>query len=134
MLTSDSIKCHGLCYSRPSEDLTSLDLTDLSTTRQFLMDLKPSHVIHAAAQRFPDKVEADLEAARKLNIDSTRNLAEVCKEIGARMIYISTDYVFDGNHPPYFPDNKTNPLNKYGQTKVEGTIMYSRIKDDLCFS
>ena len=98
------------------------------------MDLKPSHVIHAAAQRFPDKVEADLEAARKLNIDSTRNLAEVCKEIGARMIYISTDYVFDGNHPPYFPDNKTNALNKYGQTKVEGTIMYSRIKDDLCFS
>ena len=120
VLTSDKIQVHGLCYSRPGPGLTSLDLTDLAATRQFIRDFKPSHVIHAAAQRFPDKVEADFEAALKINVESSRNLAEACKEVGGRLIYISTDYVFAGDHPPYFPDNKTQPLNKYGETKLAG--------------
>ena len=56
----------------------------------------------------------------KLNVESSRNIAVACRDIGARMIYISTDYVFDGDHPPYFPDNKPNPLNMYGETKLAG--------------
>ena len=71
-------------------------------------------------QRFPDKVEADYEAALRINVESSRNIAEACKEVGARMIYISTDYVFDGSHPPYFPDNEPHPLNKYGESKLGG--------------
>ena len=117
---AEAVSCHGLCFSRPGPGLSTLDLTDLEATRKFVLDFKPSHVIHAAAQRFPDKVEADTEAARRLNVESSRTIAEACKEIGARMIYISTDYVFAGDHPPYFPDNKPRPLNKYGETKLEG--------------
>jgi len=119
-LTEEGVSCTGLCFSRPSQVLTKLDITDFPATNRFVQDLKPTHVIHAAAQRFPDKVEADFEAAVQLNVDSTRNLAEVCKAIGSRLIYISTDYVFDGEHPPFFHDNKPNPLNSYGKTKLAG--------------
>ena len=109
-----------LLQIRPGPGLSSLDLTDFTAARQFITNYKPSHIIHAAAQRFPDKVEADMEAATKINVESTRNLAEACKEVGSRLIYISTDYVFAGDHPPYFPDNKPQPLNKYGETKLAG--------------
>jgi len=119
-LTAEGVSCTGLCFSRPSEGLTKLDITDFAATRSFVQGLQPTYIIHAAAQRFPDKVEGDFEAALKLNVESTRNLAEVCKEIGSCLIYISTDYVFDGEHPPFFPDNKPNPLNKYGETKLAG--------------
>jgi len=120
LLTSENVPCTGLCFSRASEGLTKQDITDLPATKKLVRDLQPTHIVHAAAQRFPDKVEADFAAALKLNVESTRNLAEVSKEVGCRMIYISTDYVFDGEHPPYFPDNPTNPLNKYGETKLAG--------------
>jgi len=120
ILQAEGVSVTGLCFSRPGDGLTKLDITDFSATRSLVQDLKPTHVIHAAAQRFPDKVEGDFEAALKLNVESTKNLAEVCKEVGSRMIYISTDYVFDGEHPPFFHDNKPNPLNKYGETKLAG--------------
>merc|ERR1712155_210146 len=102
-LTAAGVPCLGLAHSRPGPGLVQLDLTDL-----------------AAAQRFPDKVEADFEAAKLLNVESSRTIAEACQEAGARMIYISTDYVFPGDHPPYFPDNPARPLNKYGETKLAG--------------
>jgi len=120
VLSGAGVSCHGLCFSRPGEQLTSLDLTDFPASKKFIVDYKPSHVIHTAAQRFPDKVEADYEAALRINVESSRNIAEACKEVGARMIYISTDYVFDGSHPPYFPDNEPHPLNKYGDSKLGG--------------
>eukprot|EP00092_Neocalanus_flemingeri_P025613 GFUD01027768.1.p1 GENE.GFUD01027768.1~~GFUD01027768.1.p1 ORF type:complete len:294 (+),score=81.21 GFUD01027768.1:32-913(+) len=119
-LTAEGVPCTGLCFSRPREGLYKLDITDFAATRSFVQELQPTMIIHAAAQRFPDKVESDLEASLKLNVEATRNLAEVCKEVGSRLIYISTDYVFDGGHPPFFHDNKPNPLNKYGETKLAG--------------
>ena len=125
VLAAEGVSCTGLCFSRPSDGLTKLDITDFAATASLVKDLKPSHIIHAAAQRFPDKVEGDIEAAIKLNVESTRNLAEISKEIGSKMIYISTDYVFDGEHPPFFHDNKPNPLNKYGETRLVKTLTVS---------
>ena len=119
-LTAAGVPCLGLAHSRPGPGLVQLDLTDLAAARSFVLEHKPSHVIHAAAQRFPDKVEADFEAAKLLNVETSRTIAEACQEAGARMIYISTDYVFPGDHPPYFPDNPARPLNKYGETKLAG--------------
>jgi len=120
LFKAENVDCTGLCFSRASEGLVKLDITNFDETRSYIEKLRPTHIIHAAAQRFPDKVEADFEGTLKLNVESTRNLAQVCKELGSRMIYISTDYVFDGEHPPFFPDNKPNPLNKYGETKLQG--------------
>ena len=136
-LTKAGLRCHGLVFSRVSPGLTSLDLNDGPATKAFIISQSPTHIIHAAAQRFPDKVEADPEAAVRLNVESSKNIALACKvqnfillqnttvyltlqDVGARMIYISTDYVFDGSPPPYFPDNKPNPLNRYGETKLAG--------------
>ena len=96
LFKAENVDCTGLCFSRASEGLVKLDITNLDETRSYIEKLRPTHIIHAAAQRFPDKVEADFEGTLKLNVESTRNLALLCKELGSRMIYISTDYVFDG--------------------------------------
>merc|ERR1719309_53231 len=96
LFKAENVYCTGLCFSRASEGLVKLDITNFDETRSYIEKLRPTHVIHAAAQRFPDKVEADFEGTLKLNVESSRNLAQVCKELGSRMIYISTDYVFHG--------------------------------------
>ena len=112
----------GLCFSRADPSLTRLDLTDEIATAEFLNQLKPQIVIHAAAQRFPDKVEKDPEAAFELNVSVSRRLAVLCKELKARLIYISTDYVFDGTSPPYSHLAATKPANRYGETKLAGEL------------
>ena len=112
----------GLCFSRPDPNLTRLDLTDESATADFLNQLKPQIVIHAAAQRFPDKVEKDPKAALELNVSVSRRLAVLCKELKARLIYISTDYVFDGTAAPYSHLAAPKPANRYGETKLAGEL------------
>jgi len=112
----------GLCFSRPHPDLTRLDLTDESATADLFNQLKPHIVIHAAAQRFPDKVEKDPKAALELNVLVSKRLAVLCKELKARLIYISTDYVFDGTAAPYSHLDAPKPANRYGETKLAGEL------------
>lgn len=77
-------------------------------------------LIHCAAFRSPDYCEAHPAAARALNVAATARLADLAAARGATMIYISTDYVFDGARPPYREDDATNPVNEYGRTKLAG--------------
>jgi len=112
----------GLCFSRPGPNLKKLDLTDEKATADYFIQLKPQIVIHAAAQRFPDKVEKDYEAALELNVSVSRRLAVLCKELKARLIYISTDYVFDGTAAPYSHLAAPKPANRYGETKLAGEM------------
>jgi len=112
----------GLCFSRPGPNLTKLDLTDEKATADFFKELKPQIVIHAAAQRFPDKVENDPEAALELNVSVSKRLAVLCKDLKARLIYISTDYVFDGTAAPYSHLAAPKPANRYGETKLAGEL------------
>merc|ERR1711971_247209 len=112
----------GLCFSRPGPNLTKLDLTDESATARFLNELKPEIVIHASAQRFPDKVEKDPKAALELNVVVSRSLAALCKKLKARLIYISTDYVFDGTAAPYSHLASPKPANRYGETKLASLV------------
>lgn len=74
-------------------------------------------IIHCAAERRPDKAENNQEAVRQLNVSATENLAQVAKDNAAWLVYISTDYVFDGTKPPYEPEDKPNPLNFYGTSQ-----------------
>lgn len=87
-----------------------------------LDDVKPDVVVHCAANRFPDSCTADPEGARKVNVDSSRALAEASISRGILLIYMSTDYVFSGKpgEAPYEPGSDPNPPNVYGQTKLEG--------------
>ncbi len=110
----------GTALSRVRDGLERLDLLDEPALRAFLERHRPKVVIHAAAERRPDVSQREPERTAALNVDSTRALARISGEIGAYVLYLSTDYVFDGTKPPYGPDDETNPLNLYGQTKRAG--------------
>lgn len=121
----------GLCFSKPGEGLIQLDITDLDATSKLLESLKPDLVIHAAAQRFPDRMEAEFERSWQLNVEATAHLAKVAHGVGSKFIYISTDYVFDGQSAPYSADSPTNPTNKYGLSKLEGEKRVLEVGDTL---
>jgi len=102
-------------------DVDTLDITNGEMVQQALTDVRPDLVIHCAAYTNVDKAEEDLETATKINVTGTENLAKTCGELDIPLVYISTDYVFDGTgSTPLKANNPTNPLNNYGLTKLKG--------------
>ncbi len=102
-------------------DRSMLDLSDLDRVRSVVRELKPSIIVNPAAYTAVDKAETDVEAARRLNTDLPRVLAEEAVKLGAALIHYSTDYVFDGTKSGlYVEADATNPQNVYGLTKLEG--------------
>ncbi len=102
-------------------DVDNMDITKPEETEAFITGTHPDLVIHCAAYTNVDKAEEDLETASKINAAGAENIAKVCGKLDIPMVYISTDYVFDGkNNVPYKPDDKTNPINNYGLTKLQG--------------
>lgn len=103
-----------------------LDITDRTMVQAVISQIRPDVVIHCAAWTAVDMAEDDdkVEKVRAINADGTRNIADVCKELNCKMVYISTDYVFDGQgETPWQPDCRDyKPLNVYGQTKLEGEL------------
>ena len=113
----------GLCHSRKGNGLRAVDLTDLAQIGPLLETLAPDVIIHAAAIRKPDEFSTNENYSRRLNVETTAELARwVGGHPGTFFIYISTDYVFDGTRPPYSVDAQTNPLNAYGQSKADGEV------------
>lgn len=106
-----------------------LDITDQEAVKKVITEIKPDAVIHCAAWTAVDMAEDDdkVEKVRAVNVGGTQNIADVCKEIDCKMLYLSTDYVFDGQGTePWKPDCKDyKPLNVYGQTKFEGELAVS---------
>lgn len=105
-------------------DREEMDITDRESVNEFMENAMPEAVIHCAAYTAVDKAEEDVAACRLINADGTRNIAEACARLNSKLMYISTDYIFDGEgERPWEPDDKvTVPLNVYGQTKYEGEI------------
>lgn len=103
-----------------------MDITDQAAVERTLCEIKPDVVIHCAAWTAVDLAEDEDKQGqvRAINVDGTKNVAEVCKKLDCKMIYISTDYVFDGRgEEPWKPDCKDYaPLSVYGQTKLEGEL------------
>lgn len=108
-----------------------LDITDSAAVRRVLEDVRPDAVIHCAAWTAVDAAEEaeNRDKVRAINEDGTRNIAEACRALGCRMMYISTDYVFDGKGTePWQPDCKAYaPLNVYGETKLGGERAVSEL-------
>ena len=106
-----------------------MDITDKASVEKVLKEVNPDVVVHCAAWTAVDLAEEEdkKETVRKVNADGTRNIALVCKDLGCKMVYISTDYVFDGQGTkPWEPDCKDyKPLNVYGETKLEGELAVS---------
>jgi dTDP-4-dehydrorhamnose reductase len=111
----------GLSRASPPE-VIKLDILDSNEIERVLDEVKPSAVVHCAANRFPYSCDKDPEAAKKLNVDSSRTLANATTSRGIFLIYISTDYVFPGRRgeAPYKTTSATDPPNVYGQTKLDG--------------
>ena len=111
----------------------SLDITDAKKVSETIKSLKPDAVVHCAAWTAVDLAEDEdkKEKVRDINVNGTKYIAEACKEVDAKMVYLSTDYVFDGQgEKPWEPDDKNyKPLNVYGQTKLEGELAVSSTLD-----
>ena len=110
-----------------------MDITDRASVEEIISDAKPDVVIHCAAWTAVDLAEDEdkQEKVRAINAYGTRNIADVCKKLNCKMVYISTDYVFDGQgEKPWEPDCKEyKPLNVYGQTKLEGELAVANTLD-----
>ncbi|KAJ4377613.1 hypothetical protein N0V83_000440 [Neocucurbitaria cava] len=119
----DGWKSIGTGLNRISPpDVIKLNILNPQEIERVFDEVKPNVIVHCAANRFPDSCTADPEAARKINVESSRALAEAAVARGAFLIYISTDYVFSGRpgEAPYKSSSKPSPPNVYGQTKLEG--------------
>ena len=107
----------------------SLDITDKAAVEKTLTEIHPDVVVHCAAWTAVDMAEDDDKVAkvRAVNAGGTENIALVCKKLDCKMVYLSTDYVFDGQgETPWDPDCKDyKPMNVYGQTKLEGELAVS---------
>lgn len=111
----------GLKYEATTLD--NLDITNQQQVFETLRRVQPSHIIHCAAYTAVDKAEDEgRDLNYKVNVDGTRYLATAAKELGIPLVYISTDYVFDGNlaDGEYLVDSPTNPMNEYGKAKLQG--------------
>lgn len=102
-------------------DIEDFDITNAQATHDYIAAYRPDGVIHCSAWTAVDRAEDELEKVRAVNAEGPRNIASVCKEIGAKLVYISTDYVFPGTGDRFYePDDPTGPLGAYGVTKLEG--------------
>lgn len=111
-----NIECLGV-------DIEDFDITDAKATSLFITNYRPDAVIHCSAYTAVDKAEDNPEICKAVNGQGPRNIAAVCKEIDAKMVYISTDYVFPGTgEKEYEVNDPTGPLGAYGQTKLEGEL------------
>ena len=109
-------------------DVDTMDITNAEQVKQVLTDIHPDVVVkdddHATvteAYTNADKAEEDLKTAELINVTGTENIAEACGKLGITLVYISTDYVFNGTkQEPYTPQDRPDPINNYGLTKYEG--------------
>ena len=123
----------GVVDFNTAMEYVPLNITDKKTVEKVISEINPDVVIHCAAWTAVDMAEDDdkVELVRKVNAGGTQNIADACKAIDAKMLYLSTDYVFDGQGTePWQPDCKEyKPLNVYGQTKLEGELAVSNTLD-----
>lgn len=109
-------------------DYDTLDVTNGKNVISCLLELRPQAVIHCAAYTNVDKAEHDPNGAFRVNTVGTQNIAAGCLEVGARIVYVSTDYVFDGEtKQPYREFDPVNPQNVYGLTKWQGEELVRQI-------
>ncbi len=102
-------------------DLPECDLTDADATLAALRRLEPRAAVNCAAYTDVDRAESDAATAFKVNAEAAGNLARACAGVGARLVHVSTDYVFDGTkREPWIESDATNPLGVYGRSKLQG--------------
>ena len=108
----------------------ALDLTQADRIRQIIQDVQPGLIVNAAAYTAVDKAETELDLAKAINAAAPTVMAEAAQQIGASLIHISTDYVFDGQkNSPYLETDRPNPIGAYGQSKLLGEQGIQRVAE-----
>lgn len=122
-LQKQNIECCGATRQ-------DFDIVDFEDTEKFIRNYMPDAVIHCAAYTAVDKAEDEQGLCYLVNASATESIAEICRKINAKMLYISTDYVFDGTKDGFYEvDDKPNPINVYGKTKLLGEQAVQKILD-----
>lgn len=123
VLKARNIECLGT-------DIGDFDITDFKAVFEYIVHYRPDAVIHCSAYTAVDKAEDNEKLCRKVNEEGPRNIAKACKEIGAKMLYLSTDYVFPGmGQAPYEVDDPKGPQSVYGSTKLGGEEAVEELLD-----
>ncbi len=126
---------HGTYFSRLSAasqiPLAQCDLTSFDRTSTLIDRAEPEVIIHCAAMSSPDECEAKPNQARKIIVDATRYLCQLCELKGIRLVFISTDLVFDGTGSPYNEEDPVSALNTYGKLKAEAEALVQSCPDSL---
>lgn len=111
---------------------SEMDITDIKSVEDVILNYKPDVIFHCAAYTAVDKAEDDRDVCYNVNVNGTKNIVDVAKMVGAKVVYISTDYVFDGTKDGIYDVNDdTNPVNYYGYTKLEGEKEVQRLDNYL---
>jgi len=130
-LGCDLVKYFTVDFEVLGVDIREMDITDPVVVNETFDNFRPDIVLHAAAYTDVDGAEANRDLAMKVNAEGTANIARGCKEYGARMVYFSTDYVFDGRKKdPYVESDPPSPVNEYGRSKLEGERKVAEMLDD----
>ena len=106
-----------------------LNIINRGDVTTLVQKLKPDYIVHTAALTNVDACETHKEDAFKINVNGTKHIAEASKEINAKLVYVSTDYVFDGEKGMYKEDDPTNPIDYYGETKLEGENIVKDLRE-----
>jgi dTDP-4-dehydrorhamnose reductase len=124
------VSVDGTSFGQKVEGLRRLDVTDADAVRRLLDETRPEVVFHAAASPNVDACEADPSGSRRVNVDAVRTVAEAARGVGARLVYFSSDYVFDGTAGPYVESDAVHPIQEYGRQKVEAEAICREVLPD----
>lgn len=123
-------KRNELNYHAPTSE--EMDITNNDVVMEVIKNYCPDVIFHCAAYTAVDKAEENKEMCYNVNVNGTKNIVDAAKQCGAKVVYISTDYVFDGTkNGPYLPEDETKPVNYYGYTKLCGEKEVSKLEDYL---
>lgn len=130
-LSIKNYEVYGTYNKRPINiencEIYQLDKTDKEKTCSLVYEIKPDVIVDCSALHNVDYCETHEEETWSVNVEAPKAIAEICKDIGARMIYISTDYVFEGTERTYNEESKPNPLNYYGLSKLKAEEEIAKI-------
>jgi len=130
-LGTDLVQLLSGSYEVIGVDIDEVDIRDDSRVSPLIQSVRPDIVLHSAAFTDVDGCESDRRAAEAVNVDGTYNIARSCRDIGARMVFYSTDYVFAGDKDsPYVETDPTDPRTVYGMTKLQGERKVAELLED----
>ena len=129
-LNSEQIPALGTYRTKPESQAVPLDITDPLGVREFLVRIRPSIIFMTAALTHVDYCEDHPDEAIQINVEGPRSIATAAGRLGARLVFYSTEYVFDGSAGPHSEEAQPSPLNVYGRTKLEAERVIATILPD----